>query len=154
MDESRSLDIFFQPSKRLIFLSVFFVLICALLLYSIPIPYLYKLLLFSIMSIGTLIELRLKVFLTSPRSIIRWGCDGGLVDDSGNISDISWWYQRRSGGDKIYVTLSSNSRVWADWVSLDFSVWPWQIGQAVLIARDSVEDPKDFQRLKRLLRSH
>ncbi|MFT6114015.1 MAG: hypothetical protein ACJA10_000952 [Oleispira sp.] len=64
-----------------------------------------------------------------------------------------WWYQRRSGGDKVYVILSSNSRVWADWVSLDFGGWPWQIGQAVLIARDSVEDPKDFQRLKRLLRS-
>lgn len=152
MDENH-LDIFLQPSKRLIVLSVFFVLTCSLLLYSIPITYLYKLLLFSIMSIGTLIELRLKVFLTSPRAIIRLGCDGGLVDDSGNVSDISWWYQRRSGGDKIYGTLSSNSRVWADWVSLDFSGWPWQFGQAILIARDSVEDPEDFQRLKRLLRS-
>jgi hypothetical protein len=152
MDENH-LDIFLQPSKRLFFLSIFFVLICVFLLYSIPITYLYKLLLLSIMSIGTLIELRLKVFLTSSRSIIRLGCDGGLVDDSGNISDIFWWYQRRSGGEKIYVTLSSNSRVWADWVSLDFSGWPWQFGQALLIARDSVENPDDFQRLKRLLRS-
>jgi hypothetical protein len=152
MDENH-LDIFLQPSKRLFFLSIFFVLICVFLLYSIPITYLYKLLLLSIISIGTLIELRLKVFLTSSRSIIRLGCDGGLVDDSGNISDIFWWYQRRSGGEKIYVTLSSNSRVWADWVSLDFSGWPWQFGQALLIARDSVENPDDFQRLKRLLRS-
>jgi|TARA_R110001583_G_scaffold175394_1_gene329951 hypothetical protein len=153
MDENHPLDIFLQPSKRLILLSVFFVLTCSLLLYNIPLTYLYKLLLFSIISIGTLVELRLKVFLTSPRSIIRLGCDGGVMDGSGNISDIFWWYQRRSGGDKVYVILSSNSRVWADWVSLDFGGWPWQIGQAVLIARDSVEDPKDFQRLKRLLRS-
>jgi hypothetical protein len=153
MDENRPLDIFLQPSKRLIILSVFFVLTCSLLVLSIPLEYLHKLLLFAIMSIGILIELRLKVFLTSPSSIIRLGCDGGIVNSDGNISDISWWYQRRSGGEKTYAEISSNSRVWADWVSMDFSRWPWQLGQAVLIARDSVEDPKDFQRLKRMLRS-
>ena len=153
MDENRPLDIFLQPSKRLLVLSAFFALVCALLLYSIPLIYLYKLFLFLIMSIGILIELRLKVFLTSSRSIIRLGYDGGIVDRNGHMSEICWWYQRRSGGEKVYVELSSNSRVWAEWVSLDFSRWPWQLGQSVLIARDSVEDPKDFQRLKRMLRS-
>ncbi|MEH6449882.1 MAG: hypothetical protein V7765_14515 [Oleispira sp.] len=153
MDENRPLDIFLQPSKRLIILSVFFALSCSLLLFSIPLEYVYKLLLFTVMSIGILMELRTKVFLTSPSSIIRLGCDGGIADNEGNVSEICWWYQRRSGGDKIYAELSSNSRVWADWVAMDFSRWPWQLGQAVLIARDSVEEPKDFQRLKRMLRS-
>jgi hypothetical protein len=153
MDENRPLDIFLQPSKRLIFVSVFFALTCSLLLYSIPVIYLYKLLLFSMMAIGILVELRLKVFLTSPSSIIRLGCEGGIADSDGNVSDLCWWYQRRAGGEKIYVELSANSRVWAEWVALDFGGWPWQFGQAVLIARDSVEDPEDFQRLKRLLRS-
>jgi len=153
MDENRPLDIFLQPSKRLLILSMFFVLTCALLLFTIPLEYLYKLLLFSIMSIGTLMELRLKVFLTSPSSIIRLGCDGGVLDSEGNVSERCWWYQRRSGGEKVYGELSTNSRVWVEWVALDYSRWPWQLGQAVLIARDSVEDPKDFQRLKRMLRS-
>ena len=153
MDENSPLDIFLQPSKRLMLLSIFFAVTCATLLYSIPVEYLYKLLLFSIMAIGILIELRLKVFLSSPSSIIRLGCDGGTVDNEGSISERRWWYQRRVGGEKIYGELSSNSRVWVDWVSVDFSRWPWQLGQAVLIARDSVEDPKDFQRLKRILRS-
>jgi hypothetical protein len=153
MDENHPLDIFLQPSKRLLFLSALFTLSASLLLYSVPLVYLHKLLLFSIMSTGILLELRLKVFLTSSRSIIRLGCEGGMVDSDGNVSDIRWWYQRRSGGEKIIVALSSNSRVWAEWVSLDFSHRPWSFGQAVLIARDSVEDPKDFQRLKRLLRS-
>lgn len=153
MDENRPLDIFLQPSKRLLLLSVFFILTCALLLLSIPLEYLYKLLLFAIMLIGILVELRLKVFLTSPSSIIHLGCDGGIVDSAGNVSERRWWYQRRSGGEKIYGELSANSRVWVDWVAMDFSRWPWQFGQTVLIARDSVEEPKDFQRLKRMLRS-
>jgi hypothetical protein len=153
MDENHPLDIFLQPSKRLICLSVLFVLSASLLLYNVPLIYPHKLLLFSIMSIGILFELRLKVFLTSSRSIIRLGCEGGIADSDGNVSDIRWWYQRRSGGEKIAVELSLNSRVWAEWVSLDFSHPPWSFGQAVLIARDSVEDLEDFQRLKRLLRS-
>lgn len=153
MDENRPLDLFLQPSKRLLLFSLFFVLNCSLLLYYIPLIYLHKLLLFAMMLIGILIELRLKVLLTSPSSIIRLGCDGGITDGDGNISDISWWYQRRLGGEKVYVELSPNSRVWAEWVALDFSRWPWQFGQTVLIARDSVEDPEGFQRLKRLLRS-
>ena len=153
MDENRPLDIFLQPSKRLIIISAFFVLTCSLLLYTIPVIYVYKLILFSIMSLGILVELRLKVFLSSTHSIIRFGCDGGVADNDGNISDIHWWYQRRAGGDKVYVELSSSSRVWVEWVALDFGGWPWQFGQSLLIARDSVEDPKDFQRLKRMLRS-
>ena len=153
MDESPPLDIFLQPSRRLLFLSGVFVLVCVLLLYSIPLIYLHKLFLFSIMLTGILVELRLKVFLTSSRSIIRFGYDGGIVDSNGHVSEIYWWYQRRSGGEKVYVELSSSSRVWAEWVSLDFSRWPLQFGQSVLIARDSVENPQDFQRLKRMLRS-
>jgi hypothetical protein len=153
MDENRPLDIFLQPSKRLIILSLLFALSCFLLLYYIPLIYLHKLLLLVLMSSGILMELRLKVLLTSPSSIIRLGCDGGITDSNGDVSNICWWYQRRIGGDKIYVELSPNSRVWADWVALDFSRWPWQFGQTVLIARDSVEESEDFQRLKRLLRS-
>lgn len=75
------------------------------------------------------------------------------MDRRGNVSELCWWYQRRSGGDKVYIEPTANSRVWAEWVSIDFSLWPWQWGQSVLIARDSVEDPKEFQRLKRMLRS-
>jgi len=104
------------------------------------------------MSVGILTELRSKVFLTSPSSIIRVGFDGGITDSEGNVSDIRWWYQRRLGS-KVYSTPGSGSRVWVEWVALDFSAWPWQMGQAVVIARDSVEDPKDFQYLKRILRS-
>ncbi len=152
MDEKQALDIFLQPSRRLLLLSACFALSCAFLLYNIPASYLYKLLFFSIMSVGILFELRLKVFLSSPSSIIRLGCDGGIIDDEGNISELRWWYQRRLG-EKVYGELSANSRVWVDWVALDFSRWPWQLGQAVLISRDSIEDIKDFQRLKRLLRS-
>lgn len=153
MDENRPLDIFLQPSKKLLLLSVLFVLACALLLLTAPFEYIYKLLLFIMMLIGVPVELRSKVFLTSPRSIIRLGYDGGIADSEGNVSERCWWYQRRIGGEKIYGELSSNSRVWVDWVSLDFSRWPWQFGQGVLISRDSVEDPKDFQHLKRILRS-
>ena len=97
-------------------------------------------------------RLRSKVFLTSPSSIIRIGCDGGLVSADGSVSEARWWYQRRLG-EKVYAELYSGSRVWVEWVALDFGRWPWQFGQAVVIARDSVEDVKDFQRLKRMLRS-
>jgi len=117
-----------------------------------PVAYLYKLSLFVLMAIGILMELRNKVFLTSPSSIIRIGYDGGVLDGEGNISETHWWYQRRLG-EKTYAPLGSGTRVWVEWVALDFSVWPWQLGQAVVIARDSVEEPKDFQRLKRALRS-
>jgi hypothetical protein len=152
MDENRPLDIFLQPSRRLLIFSFLFVISCGVLIWTIPLIYLHKLLLVTVMLVGIIMELRAKVFLSSPHSIIRIGCDGGLVDSDGNISEIRWWYQRRSG-DKEYGELSSSSRVWVEWVALDFSRWPWQFGQAVVIARDSVEDPKDFQRLKRLLRS-
>jgi hypothetical protein len=152
MDENRPLDIFIQPSRRLLLISVLFVMLCGVLLWAIPLLYLHKLLLFVVMLVGILIELRSKVFLTSPSSIIRIGCDGGLVDGSGNVSEARWWYQRRLG-EKVDVELYPGSRVWAEWVALDFGRWPWQLGQAVVIARDSVEDPKDFQRLKRMLRS-
>jgi hypothetical protein len=152
MDENRPLDIFLQPSRRLLLISVLFVMLCGVLLWAIPLQYLHKLLLFAVMLVGILIELRSKVFLTSSSSIIRIGCDGGLVDASGNVSETHWWYQRRLG-EKVDVELYSGSRVWAEWVALDFGRWPWQFGQAVVIARDSVEDPKDFQRLKRMLRS-
>ncbi len=152
MDENRPLDIFLQPSRRLLILSTFFVLTCAVLLWTIPAVYLHKLLLFTVMFVGIMMELRAKVFLTSPSSIIRIGYDGGLMDEKGSISEICWWYQRR-GGEKVYAELASGSRVWVEWVALDFGRWPWQFGQAVVIARDSVEDPKEFQRLKRILRS-
>ncbi|NRA23976.1 MAG: hypothetical protein HRU08_05770 [Oleispira sp.] len=152
MDENRALDIFLQPSRRLLLLSLFFVLSCGFLVVTIPSFYLYKLLFFSVLFIGIIVELRSKVFLTSPASIIRVGCDGGIADEEGNVSEVRWWYQRRLGG-KVYGELASSSRVWIDWIALDFSRWPWQFGCAVLIARDSVEDPKDFQRLKRMLRS-
>ena len=90
--------------------------------------------------------------LLSSRSIIRIGFDGGIADQHGNVSEICWWYQRRAG-QKEYASLASGSRVWAEWVALDFSRWPWQWGYSVVIARDSVEKPEDFQRLKRVLRS-
>lgn len=144
MDES--LDIFLQPSRRLIIFSLCFMLVCVLLLFSLPWLYPYKVFLFAFMSVVILVELRSKVFLTSPSSIIRIGCD--LTDSL----EQEWWYQRRSG-EKVYADVTAASRVWADWVSLDFSRWPWQVGHSLLIARDSVEDLKDFQRLKRLLRS-
>jgi hypothetical protein len=152
MDENRPLDIFLQPSRRLLLISLIFMMLCGVLLWTIPLLYLHKLLLFTIMLVGTLMELRSKVFLTSPNSIIRIGCDGGLMDAAGNVSETRWWYQRRLGA-KIDAPLCSGSRVWAEWVALDFGRWPWQFGQAVVIARDSVEDPNDFQRLKRMLRS-
>lgn len=152
MDENRPLDIFLQPSRLLLLISVLFVMLCGVLLWTIPLLYFHKLLLFTVMLVGTLMELRSKVFLTSPSSIIRIGCDGGLVDANGNVSEPSWWYQRRLG-EKTDAKLYSGSRVWAEWVALDFGRWPWQFGQTVIIARDSVEDPKDFQRLKRMLRS-
>jgi len=152
MDENRPLDIFLQPSRRLIIISILFVILCASLLWAIPLSYLHKLLLFMIMLVGSLMELRSKVFLTSPSSIIRIGCDGGLVSADGSVSEARWWYQRRLG-EKVYAELYSGSRVWVEWVALDFGRWPWQLGQAVVIARDSVEDVKDFQRLKRMLRS-
>jgi hypothetical protein len=101
MDENHPLDIFLQPSKRLIALSLFFVISCALLLVFIPLSQSYKALLFLIMFVGILMELRLKILLTSSRSIIRLGCDGGVVDRRGNVSELCWWYQRRSGGDKV-----------------------------------------------------
>lgn len=152
MDETRSIDIFLQPSRRLLIFSFLFVIACGALIWTIPLVYLHKLFLAMVMLVGITLELRSKVLLSSARSIIRIGCDGGLTDVDGNISEIRWWYQRRSG-EKEYGELSSASRVWVEWVALDFSRWPWQCGQAVVIARDSVEDPKDFQRLKRLLRS-
>lgn len=144
MDES--LDIFLQPSRRLIIYSIGFILICGLLLYFIPWSYTYKVFLFALMTVVILMELRSKVFLTSSSSIIRIG-----VNLTG-ASNQGWWYQRRSG-EKVFAELSSASRVWADWVALDFSRWPWQIGHSVVIARDSVENIADFQRLKRILRS-
>lgn len=152
MDENRPLDIFLQPSKRLIIISLFFILACVLLLYSIPVTSVYKSLLFFIMIIGIGLELRLKIFLTSSASIIRLGYDGGVVGRDGCRSDIHWWYQCRSGA-KQYGELSANSRVWVEWVSLDFTSRPWWLRRSVLIARDSVENPEDFQRLKRTLRS-
>lgn len=152
MDENRPLDLFLQPSRRLLLISLCFAFLCAVLLWLIPLYFQHKLLLGSMVLIGMTVELRSKVFLTSSRSIIRIGCDGGVMDVNGNISDVCWWYQRRSG-EKTYAELYSYSRVWAEWVALDFGRWPWQFGQAVVIARDSVEYPKDFQRLKRMLRS-
>ncbi len=152
MDEQQPLDIFLQPSKRIILFSVCFVVICGLLLLTIPLAYQYKVFLFAFLAASILLELRAKVFLTSPNSIIRLGCDGGLVNSEGHLSEQRWWYQRRSG-EKTYGEISYSSQVWVEWVALDFSRWPWQLGQAVLIARDSVEDVKDFQRLKRMLRS-
>ena len=152
MDENRPLDIFLQPSRRLIIVSILFAILCGLLLWTIPLTYLHKLLLFIVMLVGSLMEIRSKVFLTSPNSIIRIGCDGGLVSADGRVSEARWWYQRRLG-EKVHAELYSGSRVWVEWVALDFARWPWQFGQAVVIARDSVEDPKDFQRLKRMLRS-
>ena len=50
MDENHPLDIFLQPSKRLIALSLFFVISCALLLVFIPLSQSYKALLFLIIS--------------------------------------------------------------------------------------------------------
>lgn len=152
MDEQQPLDIFLQPSRRLMLFSFCFVITCGLLIITIPLTYIYKVILFAFVAITILIELRAKVFLTSPNSIIRLGCDGGLQDNEGNLSAQHWWYQRRSG-EKVYGDISPASQVWRDWVALDFSRWPWQLGHGVLIARDSVEYIKDFQRLKRMLRS-
>ncbi len=152
MDENRPLDLFLQPSRRLLFISAFFIALSAALLWLIPFYYHQKLLLGAVIFIGVLIELRSKILLMSSRSIIRVGYDGGLMDSDGNVSEVCWWYQRRSG-EKTYAELYSYSRVWAEWVALDFGRWPWQVGRAVVIARDSVEDPKEFQRLKRVLRS-
>ena len=152
MDENRPLDIFLQPSRRLLLISALFVVLCGVLLWTIPLLYWHKLLLLSVMLVGILIELRSKVFLTSSNSIIRIGCDGGVVDAKGCVSETRWWYQRRRG-KRTDVELYSGSRVWAEWVALDFGRWPWQLGQSVVVARDSVENPEDFQRLKRMLRS-
>lgn len=152
MDESESLDIFLQPSRRLLLFSVLFVVTCVFLLWTIPLSFQYKCLLFLIMAIGIIVELKRSVFLISSRSIIRIGYDGGIADKQGNVSDICWWYQRRIG-EKVYAPLGSGSRAWAEWVALDFSRWPWQWGVSVVVARDSVEQPEDFQRLKRVLRS-
>lgn len=152
MDENRPLDLFLQPSRRLLFISILFVILCASLLWLVPLYFHHKILLGGVMFTGVLIELRSKVLLMSSSSIIRVGYDGGLMDANGNVSEAFWWYQRRSG-EKTYAELYSYSRVWAEWAALDFGRWPWQLGRAVVIARDSVEDPKDFQRLKRVLRS-
>lgn len=152
MDESKPLDIFLQPSRRLILFSLFFIAACGVLLLTIPLSFQYKVLIFLILLVAIPLELKRTVLLLSSHSIIRIGYDGGVMDRNGNISEICWWYQRRSG-EKIYAKLSSASRVWVEWVALDFSRWPWQFGRTVVVARDSVEDPKDFQRLKRVLRS-
>lgn len=152
MDESKPLDIFLQPSRRLIFISLLFVVICVLLISTLPVNYLYKLPIAVILLIGMIIEFKQKILLISPNSIIRFGCDGAVVDVLGEVSEPRWWYQRRQG-DRVYVQLTDRSRVWVDWISLDFGRWPWQFGHTILIARDSVETPCDFQRLKRILRS-
>lgn len=152
MDESKPLDLFLQPSRRLIVFSLFFILCCAVFTFIVPLSIPHKLLVCLVMLVGIFLELRRTVLLLSSASIIRIGYDGGVMDKNGNVSDKSWWYQRRSG-EKIYAKLSAASRVWVDWVALDFSRWPWQFGKTVVIARDSVEDPKEFQRLKRVLRS-
>jgi hypothetical protein len=152
MEESKPLDIFLQPSRRLMLFSLFFICVCAVLIFSIPLSFYYKSLLFFIMLVGIFWELKRTVLLLSARSIIRIGYDGGVMDSNGNVSEICWWYQRRSG-EKVHAKLSSASRVWVEWVALDFSRWPWQFGRTVVVARDSVENPKDFQRLKRVLRS-
>ena len=152
MDENRPLDIFLQPSRRLLLISTLFVTLCAILLWTIPLVFWHKLLLSAVMLVGIVMELRSKVFLASSKSIIRIGCDVGVMDSSGHVSDVQWWFQRRSG-ERVNGQLYSGSRVWAEWVALDFARWPWLFGQTVVITRDSVEDPKDFQRLKRLLRS-
>ncbi len=152
MEESESLDIFLQPSRRLLFFSALFVVTCILLLLTIPLSFQYKILMFLVMAIGISVELRRTVFLMSSRSIIRIGYDGGVADKHGHVSDVCWWYQCRAG-EKVYAPLGSGSRVWAQWVALDFSRWPWQWGLSVVVARDSVEQPDDFQRLKRVLRS-
>jgi hypothetical protein len=152
MDENRPLDLFLQPSRRLLLISVFFMVLCAALLWLIPLYSLHKLFLSAVIFMGVLMELRSKILLMSSRSIIRVGYDGGLMDSDGNVSEVCWWYQRRSG-EKTYAELYSYSRVWAEWVALDFGRWPWQFGRTVVIARDSLENPKDFQRLKRALRS-
>lgn len=144
------LDIFLQPSKRLFIFSTVFMIACGMLLWTIPASFMYKILLFVVMSVGLFIELKNGVLLLSSRSIIRIGYDGGVMDVWGNRSDICWWYQCRSG-DKVYANPSSSSRVWAEWVALDFGFWPF--GRAVVITRDSVENPQDFIRLKRVLRS-
>lgn len=151
MDESKPLDLFLQPSRRLIVFSLFFILCCAIFVLVIPLSWQYKLLLAALMLVGITLELWRSVLLLSSSSIIRIGYDGGIMDTNGHVSDISWWYQRRAG-EKVYAPLSSASRVWVEWVALDFSRWPWQFGRTVVIARDSVEDPKEFQRLKRVLR--
>lgn len=153
MDENRPLDIFLQPSRRLLLISLLFVILSGILLWTIPLVYWHKILLGLVMLVGLLIELRSKVFLASSRSIIRLGCDGGFLMADGHLSDVKWWFQRRSG-EKTHVVLCSGSRVWAEWVALNFARWPWQLGKTVVIARDSVENPHDFQRLKRILRSH
>lgn len=153
MDETQPLDIFLQPSRRLLVLSVLFIAICVLLLVTTPVAYLYKLLMFFLMLLFIIHGLRTKVFLSSSNSIIRIGCDGGVAGSDGEVTEPRWWYQRRFG-DKVYAPLSNKSRVWVEWVNLDFSCKPWQLDRAVLIARDSVESGHDFQRLKRILRSY
>lgn len=150
MDERRPLDIFLQPSRRLMLFSHLFTLSCCLLLWAIPAAFEHKLLLFFVMMVGISIELRKTVLLASARSIIRIGYDGGVMNSVGHISEIRWWYQRRQGV-KTYSDLSKETLVWQEWVVLDYGRWPFS--KAVVIARDSVEDAQDFQRLKRLLRS-
>ena len=149
------LDIFLQPSRRLLIFSTFFIIACSILLWTIPTAFIYKVLLFVVMLVGIFIELKTVVLLLSSRSIIRIGYDGGVMDALGKSSEICWWYQCRSG-EKVYANPSSSSRIWAEWVALDFGSWPFAsgpFGRAVVIARDSVEDPQDFIRLKRVLRS-
>ena len=150
MDERRPLDIFLQPSRRLMLFSLLFTLSCCLLLWAIPAAFEYKLLLFFVMLVGISLELRKTVLLASARSIIRIGYDGGIMNSVGHISDVRWWYQCRHGA-KTYSDLSKETLVWQEWVVLDFGRWPFS--KAVVIARDSVEDAQDFQHLKRLLRS-
>lgn len=152
MDENRPLDVFLQPSRRLLLISVLFVLLCAILFWAVPLANRFKLLLLLVMLVTIVMELRTKVFLTSSNSIIRIGCEGGIMDANGHVSDLQWWFQRRCG-ERVNGPLYSGSRVWAEWVALDFARYPWQLGYTVVVARDSVENADDFQRLKRLLRS-
>ena len=150
MDENRPLDLFLQPSRRLIFISLIFILCCVILLATIPALWWHKLLLVLVMAVGIISELVTRVLMLSARSIIRVGFDGGVMASDGNMSARCWWYQRRRG-TKTYAELSPDSLVWKEWVVLDCGRWPF--GQAVVIARDSVELEVDFQRLKRILRS-
>jgi hypothetical protein len=150
MDEERPLDIFLQPSRRLLLFSLLFILSCFILWWMIPASFECKILLFFVMLVGIVIEIRKTVLLASSRSIIRIGYDGGMMNSVGHISEVRWWYQCRHGA-KTYSNLSKETLVWQEWVVLDFGRFP--VSKAVVIARDSVENAKDFQRLKRLLRS-